>query len=178
MRASYPTEMAAWYERPLYFLAKRLYVRLSAEEISVVRADTGRAFTEKPLVALKSVEGRWLNLEIGQAAAALEAMGRPVINPFQHDRVFVGDFDAAVALLRGATRAVLGGIMLRPVMIVHPTHHLPSPLAPIEYRALLDIAFMSGAMGAAIHEGAPLSLEEVRNYPASELIAAPPAARG
>jgi len=91
-----------------------------------------------------------------------------VINPFDHPRTFLNDFDAAVAVLMYLHKAIYKAqgkrAIVNPVIIVRPLMSLAEGLSQIELRALHDLAHAGYAQKAFIYTGPDMSDKELLDY--------------
>jgi MreB/Mbl protein len=153
---------------------RRLYVRFNDREIQASCLSTGREHRDVPLVTLQVESSRRFVLAVGASssseteveARSLHAPGVVTVNPFQHERIVVADFEVADALIRYVMFKLSGStIQRRPDIIMHPTRMLVGGLADVERRALMHLAASAGAGRAAVHEGSILSPTEALSFP-------------
>ena len=114
-------------------------------------------FSPQTLTVHNIRRGTGVSYDLSEAA--------PDANPFYHERVVIGDFDAALALIEEGVRdAVKGSFMDRFykfIIVMHPLRPLAGGLSSLEERALLELAREIGAREAFVWTGAELSPEEV-----------------
>jgi rod shape-determining protein MreB len=81
--------------------------------------------------------------------------------PFSHQRMLIGNFTRASALMKAGLKKVLSFALVRPVVLVHPLDTLDGGLSEIEQRVLRELVLGSGARKVVIWIGPPLSDQEV-----------------
>jgi rod shape-determining protein MreB len=145
----------------------RLYIQVSDKRVKVSSPQIATPFETRPFVAIEDKGGNKIISAIGREAEALQ--GRPnvaLVNPFAHVRTVLGDFTVGEKLLQHAIRSVLKDrwLVLQLFAIIHPERQLEGGLTQVELRALRELCENAGCRRSAVHEGRPLTMEEVRSY--------------
>jgi hypothetical protein len=87
------------------------------------------------------------------------------MDPFSTERLLIGNFTVAEALLRSLIRQLVPKQKrfwsLPPLVVIHPMEKCEGGLCQIEERILMELALGSGARKVKLHVGAPLSDLEV-----------------
>jgi hypothetical protein len=85
--------------------------------------------------------------------------------PFSHQRMLIGDFTQAEALMKKGFKEVIrqGMFAASPSVVVHPLEKVEGGLSQIEERVLRELALGSGARSVVLWTGNPLSDQEVLN---------------
>jgi rod shape-determining protein MreB len=85
--------------------------------------------------------------------------------PFSSDRLLVGDFSKAEALLKKGLKEVArhGMFAVSPAVLMHPLEKVEGGLSQVEERVLTELALGSGAADVVVWVGALLSDQEVLN---------------
>ncbi len=134
------------------------YVRIGRQRLSVRDAKSAATYDMTPVVGVKGEPPVIVSIGLPVAPDADRS-----INPFDHPRLVVSDYDAAEKVLAHAIREIAGAAWFRPspVIVVHPLDKLDGGLSPLEERALLELAESAGAGSAHIWLGRQLSDQEV-----------------
>lgn len=142
------------------FSGEPYYLRLNRERIVIRNSGNGKTVEFRPVVGLDS---RNNVTSIGDPA---NPGTERIVNPFDHPRVLVHDFDMAEKLCAYAFQQVSGMAPLRPapVVVMHPDVHLDGGLTSIEARVLREMAEGGGARKVFVHYGRQLTDEEVRQF--------------
>lgn len=82
---------------------------------------------------------------------------------FSHPRMLLGDFDAALVCLKPLIEALRGSVFFAPFtgILIHPLEKLEDGLAPVEKRALMELAEQAGAAEVVFWTGPSLTDPEV-----------------
>lgn len=144
-------------------LGPTIYVRFTANMLSLRLAGTGKEIKGSPSVALNK-KGK--AVAAGDEAERLR--GTPGItagNGFSHPRVLIGSFDLAAEAMRFHIKELLRGKLwiIRPIIIMHPLTKLEGGLTQIEERVMKDLALISGAREVYIWEGKELSDKDMND---------------
>lgn len=142
------------------FFKNTVYIRFSAHKICVKHVETGHVVEDTPLLALKpDPKGNSVIVAVGEQAraAAAEDSTVGVYNGFSHPRVCISDIEIAQAVLRYFIREVVGKrLMIRPIIIMHPTDELEGGLSEIERHAIRELAVAAGARKVFVWVGQTL----------------------
>ncbi|TXS93085.1 rod shape-determining protein MreB [Parahaliea aestuarii] len=127
----------------------------------MIATKSGDTFDDEPLLAISDGKKRRI-LAIGAPA---RTAGGTVINPFDHPRLFVHDFQVLEKLLQHSFSAVLRPGFLRPTPVVvwQIDEPLDGGLTTIEMRVLHEASYSAGACEVFIHGGDSLTNEQVVN---------------
>lgn len=80
---------------------------------------------------------------------------------FGHPRLIVADLVHAERIFTKLLRMVVGGRLIKPVVVLLVHHRFADTITPVELRALLDASERGGARRAHIWRGPPLSDDEL-----------------
>jgi rod shape-determining protein MreB len=83
--------------------------------------------------------------------------------PFTTKRLLVGNFDAALFVIKNAINQTHSKTLkwVSPKVVIHPMEYLEEGLSPVEKRLFLDLAACSGALERRVWEGTELADTEV-----------------
>ena len=149
-------------------LAGLVYVRIAPQVLSLRWIEqsrnsgptrSARAHADKPLIAMSVGSPRSV-LAVGAAAEALGASSDfELINPFDHPRTIISNFEAAEALLKHFLSMSVGQTFLPPTprMVMHPLERLEGGLTDVERTALTEVGRSAGARSVRIWVGRELS---------------------
>jgi len=137
-----------------------VYVRLRHDHIRLRHAGSGREIEDVPVLAVSTATPRTI-LGAGREAAQQAALTRSaweLLNGFDHPRLLLAE-----RTLRHFLRQLLGSrlLPLSPVLVMHPLERLEGGIAPIEVRALQELAAGAGAREALVWTGPELTDAEL-----------------
>lgn len=142
-----------------------LYVQIWAHQIQVTNVRTGAVYVDEPLVALKTLaKGRQTVYAVGAKAHQLVGQtSLTVVNPFDHPRQLLAEFEVAVSLLRYLFKLAMASnrLGLPPAVVIQPMERVEGGLTGIERRAWHELAMASGARDVVVHCGPPLDREQI-----------------
>lgn len=149
----------------LDFFKNTLYIRLSAECLSVLQVESNLLFSDQPWMAMRENKGKRQIVSYGKQA--LTIANEPEIkiaNGFKHPRTIIADFTIAELVMSHFVKQVLKPRILcpSPIMIIHPIDELEGGLTQVEGRALRELCCMAGARDAYCWQGLELSNNELR----------------
>jgi hypothetical protein len=132
------------------WLSTDLYVQIHEGRLSVTNLDTGDEVTSATIVAVPRREGekpRLVEASELEAATIEEEQGRiELIDGFGHDRVLIGDFEAAEFALKSVVRSLLPGWWTRiGSALVHIQREIRGGVTTVELRAVRDLMEYAGA---------------------------------
>lgn len=142
-----------------------LYVQIWEKQLKVTETRSGRVLEEESLVAVRTdKKGRKVIHSIGASAKMAAGPDISLLNPFSHPRVLLSDFAAGEKLLGHLFREMFEQKLLvpSPVVVVHPMEKTKGGLTDIERRAFRELAAGAGAREVFVHEGAELSIHDLR----------------
>lgn len=94
-----------------------------------------------------------------------KAIDIPSEPPFTTDRLLVGEFDQASAVLKKGMVQVYSGVnklfLPSPAVIIQPMAMAEGGLSQVEERCLQELAMVSGARKAIVYVGEPLRDQEI-----------------
>lgn len=146
------------------YFKNTLYIRISSDQVSVTFIERNLVYEDNPLVALKQGQkGQRVIAAVGANAQKLGADGCVSIhNPFDHPRSCLRDFDIATEVLRYFIHKVIGkGVLIRPIIVIHPLGKIEGGLTQVEWNALRELAISAGAREVYVWTGSILSHQEV-----------------
>lgn len=141
-----------------------LYLQLQADSLRALHVESGRTFTEVPVLAYQHAKGKTVALAAGNAAQAMRGReGVSVVNGFRHPRTLLADFAVAEKTLQLLLRQLLpaGLLQAAPTVILHPREHLEGGLTQVEIRGLAELLRGAGARRAFIWSGMELTRSEL-----------------
>jgi len=143
-----------------------IYIRFSPQLIHIHYAEKNQTIEEKPIIALcDNKKKKRQVVAVGNESAKIQAQDPAKIqiyNAFKHPRTFLSHFELAEATLRyfickiGSRK-----IMLRPIIILHPTENLQGGITQIEYKALIELGVSIGGRQVFVWTGRPLTNKEL-----------------
>lgn len=138
-----------------------VYIRVSRKRLKVIAVKSGTTFDDEPLMAISDGKKKVI-LAVGTSA---RSAGGTIINPFDHPRILVHDFQTLEKLLQHAISVVLntGFIRATPIVVWQIDEPLDGGLTTIESRVLREAALGAGASEVFIHGASPLTNEQVLN---------------
>lgn len=143
----------------------QLYVRITRQQVFARNVNTGEQFSCRARVGIDT-------------RGAIRSIGEPVapdcaktVDPFNHPRVVVDDYDTAEALLRFVCAKMMESARFAtaPLVVVHADMALDGGLSSLEARALREMAIYAGARQVVVHDGETLSDEKARALLAEHL---------
>jgi len=144
-----------------------LYIQLWSGRLRIYCIDTNEVFDEEPLMALKNNEkGQPVVVAIGNSVKALPSNERDtIVNPFQHPRLLVHDFQVAEKILMHGFRELHKNrwIAPSPRVIFHPMEKLEGGVTGIEERLYRELCLGAGAREIELHFGSELPTYNI-NY--------------
>jgi len=112
---------------------------------------------------------KYLYIQVRENQIVVQDAGNPAAQPLQADSVFssqrllIGDFEAALVCLKQlmdkARRPILPALFAH--VVIHPLEKIEGGLAPLEERALIELAEQAGAAKAILWTGPILNNAEV-----------------
>ncbi len=141
-----------------------LYVRIEPEEITVTHAESGYHFSETPVLAIESKNGKAVILAVGQEALALSSRPNVTINyGFRHPRTLLADFTIAERTLKYLVKKAQPKtfFLAAPILVIHPLALLEGGLTQLEIRAFCELGAMAGARKVYIWVGKELTTAEL-----------------
>ena len=139
-----------------------LYVKLSAERLSVRNVKAGIEISEAPDLALTR-GSRTRVADVGRLATTQDVDPVEVVNPFAHPRSLVSDFTTGQQLLKSFIGRVQANVAwkIAPTIVMHPLGSPEGGFTQVEIRALHEMALGAGAAQVVVREGRPLTDQEL-----------------
>jgi len=140
-----------------------IYVQLSPERLTVRNAKTGKAISEVPEVAITR-ESKTKIVGVGAEVRSLKSSPSvEIINPFAHPRTLVSDFTVGEQVLKAFLRRLQGDSIfaISPKVVLHPLGNPDGGFTQIEIRALVEMAYGSGASQVTVWQGRALIDQEL-----------------
>jgi len=137
------------------------YVKIARDCLSVENSSTQSKFSDKPLVSISNSPKKEI-LGVGVNAPRQNAT---LINPFDHPRLLVHDFQVTEKLLQYAFRQVAKHHFFSPspIAVVHVTEKLEGGLTTIEERVLREAAYGAGAREVHLWNGPELTKRQLQD---------------
>jgi hypothetical protein len=156
------------------WLSSDLYIQIDKGWLSVTNLDTGDEVTSGTIVAVPRHKGekpRLVAISELEAARVDEEQGRAkLIDGFGHERVVIGDFEAAEFALKSVIRSLLPGWWVRiGTALVHVRREMRGGLTDVELRAVRDLLEYAGAKHTRLYlQPAEVPMREVRRLLSAE----------
>ncbi len=137
------------------------YVKISRDCLSVENTATQSKFSDNPLVSISNSPKNRI-LGVGSNAPNQNAT---LINPFDHPRLIIHDFQVAEKLLRYTFRQVAKYhfISPSPIAVLQVNEKLEGGLTTIEKRALLEAVYGAGAREVYFWSGPELTVRQLQD---------------
>lgn len=135
------------------------YLRVNRERVSLRDISSNRAFECRAILGIDSSN------RVASVGDPVSGNSVTSVNPFDHPRVLVHDFNVAEKIFAYAVERVAEKRFLRPMpdIVVHPDLRLDGGLTMIEDRVLRELAENAGARKVAVHYGDILTDAGVRD---------------
>jgi rod shape-determining protein MreB and related proteins len=138
-------------------ISTTFYIQIWRNRVVVTNIKTNERFEDSPFVAVKQDK----IIAMGNAAKDLDDSEVICINPFDHPRVVVNDFDLADKFLRVIFEKMMKHKIFTPRVIMHWMDELDGGLSELERVALREIALSAGANDVIVYEGKALDIESL-----------------
>lgn len=135
-----------------------LYIEVSASLLQVHNYNTGKSVQIEPWIALKK------NHLIALSSEARLMLDKEVtrINPFEHTRVYMSDWEVAEVLFRHVIERVKGRFtLINPLVVIHPKQRFNDALTSIEKKAFIEVGLSAGAREVVVYEGERIDSEQI-----------------
>jgi rod shape-determining protein MreB len=142
-----------------------VYVRIKPDRVSVLQVESGKEYSDIPVLAIERKDGKSSVVAVGQGAETKAGLSNiMLVNGFKHPRTLLADFTVAEQTLKYFLKKVLPVSFLAPspVIVIHPQAVLEGGLTQIEIRAFAELGSGAGARKVFVWEGMELSKEELR----------------
>ncbi|MFC1589385.1 rod shape-determining protein [Pseudomonadota bacterium] len=163
------------------FIHATVYIRIKKNRLSVRNISTGELYEDVPFVAIMNEDNGKYVLSYGtKAKNEPQQSGNriDIINPFDHPRTIIANFDIARYAFRFFLKHILHNKLLRPrlIMIIHVTEELEGGLTQLEIRAIQELAISEGGQAVHIWNGRELMDNEIKEnkYPGDHWLTSPP----
>jgi rod shape-determining protein MreB len=135
-------------------LTTTFYIQIWKKRFKVTNLKSGNVYEDLPLVAIQDDKV----MAIGQEASIYPN----TINPFNHPRMIVDDFEIAEILFRHAIEKVTKRtVLFSPLGIIHVMDEFDTKLTEIEKKALIEISMTAGCRESIVYEGKDLDVEKI-----------------
>ena len=135
-------------------LTTTFYIQIWQKRLKVTNLKSGNVYEDIPLVAIQDNKV----MAIGQKASIYP----DAINPFDHPRMIVDDFEIAEILFRHAIEKVTKRtVLFSPLGIIRVMDEFDTKLTEIEKKALIEISLEAGFRESIIYEGKELDIEKI-----------------
>ncbi|MDJ0941476.1 MAG: hypothetical protein QNJ00_17065 [Woeseiaceae bacterium] len=136
-----------------------LYIRASRTHVVLRDVDAGATVEVEAVVG---VDAGNKVLSIGEPVNAAARQ----ISPFEHPRLVISDFSAAVRLVQHALGELAGGkpVLRAPTILIQADMDLEGGISEVEDRVLREIAAEAGARKVLTHFGRVLTDAEVAAF--------------
>ncbi|MBK6744415.1 MAG: rod shape-determining protein [Hydrogenophilales bacterium] len=139
-----------------------IYVRIEADQLTLLHAQSGREWADTPDVARRASSGKFL--AVGREALALAGDADVIVgNGYSHPRTLIADFNLAERALKAMIPHVAprSWFSPAPVIVMHPLARLTGGLTQVEIRAIYELAMGAGARRALVWEGEALTRQQL-----------------
>ena len=82
-------------------------------------------------------------------------------SPFSTERLLIGEFTVAQALLAKGLKIVMGKKFFPPIILMHPIEKIDGGLSQVEERVLKELAIVAGAQEVVLWVGQELTDKDV-----------------
>lgn len=147
------------------FFRSTIYIRVKPEHLSVLHVQSGKEFTDIPVIATENGNGKSLILAIGHAATAKTGLPNvSIANGFKHPRTLLADFAVAERTVKQFIKKVAPNTFFSPspIVVIQPLDMLEGGLTQIEIRAFAELCSMAGARRVYVWTGPELSNDELQ----------------
>lgn len=163
------------------FIHATVYIRIKKKLLSVRNISTGERYEDAPFVAIMNEGDNKHILSYGTKAKNESQQNNnkiDIINPFDHPRTIIANFDIASHTFRFFLKQILHNKLLRPrlIMIIHVIEEMEGGLTQVEITALQELALAEGGQAVHIWDGRQLMDEEIKEnkYPGDHWLTSPP----
>ncbi|MCY0967272.1 rod shape-determining protein [Parathalassolituus penaei] len=142
------------------FFSPLVYLQIWSQRIRLVNINTGVVYEDIPWLAV-ATDAKGKKSVVGFGKEALAARSRPnveLLNPFDHPRMILADFEIAEKTLSLMLPKVLSGNWLKrsPRLLIQPMEKLEGGLAGVERVMLVQMALGAGANQVITYTGPDL----------------------
>ena len=140
------------------------YICFSPDLVRAKSSKSKTSFETTPFVAIRQGKVLAIGPEAEKMRSGPDDDTIQIINPFNHPRLLISDFNAAMEVFRFAIRKTAKKKMLiRPQVIVHPlpADRLAGGIADLEIRLLREMGMAVGGREVHIWLGRELTDEEI-----------------
>ena len=135
-----------------------LLFELSEDKLSIKAFSSELSYEDEPYIAIENTSKGEVIKAIGKEAKSLSAPNIRVLNPFKHNRSFVGNFMCAEKILQhGMYTLHKSMIKPSPRVIIHQLEKTDGGLTDIEERVLRELALGAGAREVVIYLGSKIN---------------------
>ncbi|MFL0809265.1 MAG: hypothetical protein K6L76_02505 [Agarilytica sp.] len=143
------------------------YVQIWPENLRILNITTGESYEDVPLITLKyDRNGKPVIEAIGSDSNKLKnCPGYKVLNPFDHPRLLVKDFQAAEKVLMHTFRLLHQSKIFAPSprVIIQPMEKLEGGVTDVEMRLYRELCLGAGSREVVVYLGKPLHKSTI-NY--------------
>jgi len=140
-----------------------IYIKFSSDLIHIRYAEKDRIIEEKPVIAISKIKNRYKVVAVGKDSVRTQASPKvQVYNVFKHPRAFLPNFEFAEVTLRYFIYKIVHRKMLvRPIIVLHPTEKLDGGITQIEFKSLVELGTSIGGRKVFIWKGHTLTNREL-----------------
>ena len=142
-----------------------IYLKFSSELIHIRYAEKNKIIEEKPIIAISKSKNRHKVVAVGKEsdrARSKDPLKIQTYNAFKHPRTFLSNFEFAEATLRYfITKIVSRKLLVRPIVVLHPTENLEGGITQVEFRALMELGTCVGGRKIYVWQGHTLTNREL-----------------
>ncbi len=147
------------------FSKNTIYIKFSSNSIHIRYAERNRIIEEKPIIAIRKIKNKHIVVAVGkdsERAQAKDPSRVQVYNAFKHPRTFLSNYEFAEATLRYfICKIVHRKMLVRPIIIFHPTEKLDGGITQIEFRGLMELGTSIGGRKILVWKGHTLTHNEL-----------------
>jgi rod shape-determining protein MreB len=143
-------------------LGNTLYVRIEADRLWLLHAQSGREWSDTPDVARRASSGKVL--AVGRDSHAHASDTDTVVgNGYRHPRTLIADFILAEQALKAMIPRVAPRSWFSPasIIVIHPLTQMAGGLTQVEIRAFYELAMAVGARRALVWQGDALTRQQL-----------------
>lgn len=135
-------------------LTTTLYIQIWKNRLKITNLKSGNFYDDTPTVV---IEDNTI-IAIGKKASTYKS----AVNPFNHPRIVVADFEIASILLRYAfEQATQRKVFFSPLGIIQVMEEFDSKLSELEKKVLIEISMDAGCRESIIYEGKELDTKKI-----------------
>lgn len=138
-----------------------IYIKFSSKVISLRYVEKQKTIEQEPVIAIHNGKKRKTIVAVGKESRKIQQENPVNVTPhnaFKHPRTFLWNFELAEATLRYFVFKILQRkLLVKPLLIFHPTENIEGGVTQIEYTGLKELGASIGARKTYIWTGRSLT---------------------